>query len=123
MALYRIPFDAGDVNVVQNTTLEGVVYRLGFWYNQRENCYYLSVGDASVTDGSWIKSSIKIHTNKPLLRRWSGAAQVTGSVWPPGELIAFSTVVGDDSIAGLGDLGARVVLYYATSDDAFLAGA
>lgn len=114
--IVRIPFTAGDSHVTQETTLEGVVYTLTFHYSRRENCYYLSIADASDADGNYLVSSIKLVTNRPLLRRWAGAAQMNGSVWPPGELIAWS-LTPDDSIAGLGDLGDRVVLRYVTSDD------
>lgn len=120
--LYTIPFTPGDVHVEQQTTLEGIVYTLKFDYSQRENCYYLSVGDAADKDGTMIISSIKVMTNRPLLRRWRGAASANSDVWPPGELVAYSTTP-DDSIAGLGELGSRVILLYATSDDPFLAGA
>src|SRR5581483_153992 len=115
MALFKIPFTPGDVHATQETTLEGTVYVLQFIYNQRENCYYLNVGDASQPAGTWLVAGIKVQTNKPLLRRYSGAAAANGSIWPPGELVADSTAASDDSIAGLGDLGSRVVLYYATS--------
>ena len=121
MSMFVIPFTPTDVHVTKEVVLEGTSYRLGFWYNQLEGCYYLHVGDAQVTDGSWLVSSIKIVTNKHLLRRWAGASQASAleagnvPVWPPGELVAYS--LPDDSIAGLGDLGARVTLYYVTSDD------
>jgi uncharacterized protein DUF6983 len=123
MSWYIIPFNPQDVHVTQEVSLEGTAYKLGFWYNQREGCYYLSIGDPNVTDGSWLVSSIKVVTNKGLLRRWSGAAENSAiqmgnvPIWPPGELFPFA--LPDDSIATLGDLGARVTLYYVTSDDPF----
>jgi hypothetical protein len=125
MSWFIIPFTPSDVSITQEVALEGTTYKLGFWYNQREGCYYLSVGDASVTDGSWLVSNIKVVTNKGLLRRWAGAAEYSSiqngnvPVWPPGEL--FPLALPDDSIATLGDLGDRVVMYYVTADDPFWA--
>lgn len=118
---YLLPFEPGAIHVSQDTTLEGVVYTLTFHYSRRENCYYLTIADASDKDGTPIIASIKVVTNRPLLRRYRGAAANNGLVWPPGELVAVSTTP-DDSIAGLGDLGSRVILLYATSDDQALAG-
>lgn len=125
MSWYTIPFTPGDMNVSFPVTLEGTPFTFSFWYNSRENCYYLSVGDPNVTDGSFIVSSIKLKTNYQLLRREAGAAagscarQGNAFIWPAGELLALTTTT-DDSIAGLGDLGARVQLFYVTSDDVAL---
>lgn len=122
MSVFNIPFNPGDTNPSFPVTLEGIAFTFEFWYNSRENCYYLHVGDPSVQDGSFIISSIKLVTNKQLLRRYAGAAaqscatQGNGFIWPAGELLALS-MTSDDSIAGLGDLGSRVQLFYITSDD------
>jgi hypothetical protein len=122
MSWYTIPFTPGDTNPTFPVTLEGVQYVFSFWYNTSENVYYLSIGDPNAAPGVFIISSIKLHTNKPLIARYAGAAaascaaQGTGFIWPPGELLAL-TVTNNDAIAGLGDLGARVQLFYVTSGD------
>src|ERR1700744_2082502 len=110
---FKLAFNPGDVHVTQTTVLEGIAYTLSFTYSQAEKCYYLSVGDPSVTDGSFLVSWIKLQTNRPLLQRWTGAAKAaaerngnSSDIWPPGELYALS-LTQDDSIAGLGDLGSR----------------
>lgn len=125
--ILQIPITAGDINWEQETILEGITYRLGFWYSQLEDCYYLHIGDPNAADGSWIVSSMKLQTNQPLLRHRAGLAanscaqQGRAAIWPPGEMQAVSTTP-DNSIATLGELGARVVLLYATSDDPSLTG-
>lgn len=118
MSLYRINVTPSTTlcSWTQETTLEGVDYVLAFNYNQSEDCYYLSIADANATDGSFLVPSMKLITGKALLRRWNGAA----TPWPPGEMWPISTSA-DTSVAKLGELGSRIILLYATSDDPGLA--
>lgn len=111
MDILSIPLEVGTPFWSQETTLEGITYRLSFRYNQREGAFYLSIGDAHDPSGVDLVSSIKIITNKELTHRFASVV----SPWPPGGIMAVS-MTPDDSIAGLGDLGTRVVLVYLTGD-------
>lgn len=96
-------------------SLEGADYLLTFLYNERENCFYFSLGDPTTDPTATpvnVVDGMKLVTGKPLLTRWRGV----GSPWPPGEMFAMTTN-GDDTIAGLNDLGARINLVYISSDD------
>lgn len=117
MAVYVIPIDdSSQPFFTQDTDIEGTSYRLTFAYNQRENAFYLSIGDAS--EETNVVDGIKIVCNRGLIRRYDGV----GEPWPPGEIHAVPTD-GDDTLPGLGDLGQRVILTYTTSDDPNITGA
>jgi hypothetical protein len=89
-------------------TMDGVEYLVRLQYNERAQCYYLSLGDPA--SGIDLVSGIKVVTNFPLLK-WYRGGDIAGL--PPGELLAFSNTP-DDSDADIGELGlnARVVLVY-----------
>ena len=104
---------AGDFQVIdtsddpfytQVTDLDGINYILSFAYNQRENCWYLSIADIQSSN---IVTGIKVVSNWKLLRRGSDTRL------PPGELVARS-YTQDDSPPGLSDFGPgkRVELIY-----------
>lgn len=115
MSITVIPLPTGTPFFSQETSLEGVNYRLTFQYSQREDVYYLSIGDPAATAD--VVSAMKVFCNKGLIRRWSGV----GTPWPPGELVAISKTQ-DQSPARLNDLGDRVSLLYISSDDSALVG-
>jgi hypothetical protein len=94
---------------VQSTTLEGTTFILSFDYNQRCDCYYLSVQDS---EGNDIYDGVKIVCDLPLLRTCADKDRA-----PVGELWALS-LNGDNSTPRLGELapGGRVVLLYITSN-------
>lgn len=102
---------SSDAFFSQTTRLDGVDYILRFVFNQRENCYYLSIQDPLT--GSDILSGIKVVSNFGLLSRFNGYPGL-----PPGELVAWSNT-SDKNPAGLGELGenARVTLLYFDAEE------
>lgn len=80
MSQFLIQNQTGSGSYDQEVTLDGQKFILGFDYNGREYCWYLSVRDA---DGKLLLSSRKIVTNRPLLERFRYLDGL-----PPGELIA-----------------------------------
>lgn len=111
MSILLVPTDSGPF-FDQISELDGVDYRLTFSYNQRERCYYMSIGSPSSTDD--ILSGIKVVSNYSLIRRYNGNAGL-----PPGDLIAFSTAGASDAPADLGELGEgqRVELHYLSASE------
>lgn len=104
MPLLQIPTQTDPV-WEQTTSLDGTEYQLRFAYNQRENVYHLTI--ANPQTGVDIISGLKLVTGWELIRRYNGIPGV-----PPGAMMALTTT-SDDSPAGLGELGNRVILYYA----------
>jgi uncharacterized protein DUF6983 len=80
----------------QVVNLEGTDYKLSFHYNQREDCYYLSI---ATPDGSDIVVGIKIVADWPLLHKWSDPRL------PPGELFCSSNTALQDPAPPLGSIG------------------
>lgn len=104
MATLLIPTDSDTPFYTQRTDLDGVEYLLTFTYNQRENCWYLSIADIDEFD---LVNGIKIVPSINLLR------QKPSRFLPPGTLLAISQT-SDDSPPGFGELGIdrRFVLVY-----------
>lgn len=94
MAVLLIP-TTSDPFYEQVTNLDGTDYVLRFKYNQRENCWYLTVG---LPDGTDLVRGIKLVCHWPLLRRF------TDERLPLGELVVISNT-DDDSPPGLEELG------------------
>ena len=105
MPITAIDTDSGAFSA-QSTVLDGVEYILRIMYNQREQCYHLSIQDPNT--GGDIISGIKIVSNYGLIYRYRGMPGM-----PPGDLVAKSNT-SDDSPADIGELGtaARVTLLY-----------
>jgi hypothetical protein len=93
-----------EVDAKQSTTLDGVVYRLRFSYNQRCDCWYL---DLATQDGTPIAAGRKLLCNWDLL---DGCAS---PLRPPGMLFVRSNTT-DLSPPGLEDLedGGRCSVTY-----------
>jgi uncharacterized protein DUF6983 len=108
MTIQIIPTYA-DPSWVQSTTLEGTTFLLNFDYNERCQCYYLSIQDS---EGNDIYDGMKMVCNLPLLRTCADKDNA-----PQGELWVGSNN-GDLDPPDVGELGpgARCTLYYITSD-------
>ena len=93
----------------ETVALDGTTYLLTFNYNQRCDCWYLSVG---TNDGSDIVNGLKILSNWPLLKHCAD------NRLPMGEIVCFSTTL-DVTPARLADLevGGRCQLTYIPSTD------
>lgn len=103
MSVFTIPtFD--DPFYDQVTDLDGTDYLLEFRYNQRENCWYLSI---SLQDETPLVTGIKLVCNVNLTGR------VADHRMPLGVLMAVANNP-DDSTPGMGELGVdkRVTLCY-----------
>lgn len=101
MSVFEIPTPSRDEPfATQRTALDGREYVLSFAWNGREGRWYFGVADES---GEPIVSGLKIVPNIPLGRR------VRDERMPPGWIVALSE---DDTPPALGELGARVRLYY-----------
>ena len=100
-----IPTSPDDPFYVQTSELEGIQYTLTFRYNQREDRWYLTIGDVSGAD---IVKGIKLVTGTDLLFYFDKPAL------PPGKLYVIST---DGEAPGLGELGVdrKAQLVYVTS--------
>lgn len=110
MSLVLVPTDATGAQIYeQQTTLDGATFNLYFNFNQRTQCWYLSVADSSGVD---IYNGIKIITGLPLLRRCKDPRR------PPGDFLCLSST-SNLSPPGLQDLypgSGRCTLYYLTGD-------
>lgn len=111
MAAQLIP-TAQNAFFTQVTDFEGTDYLLRFDYNQREACYYLSIGNP--TTGLDILSGVKVVCSYGLIRRYGGIAGL-----PPGEIMALVAPGVSDAPADLGELGEnlRVELTYFPAAD------
>lgn len=108
MAFWIIPTDNAPF-YTQTTTLDGVTYLLTFTYNQRCDCWYLSV---DTEEGDRIYDGIKLVCQWPLLHKCADPRA------PAGELLCWSTT-NDQSPARLNDLlpGGRCQLGYIDQSD------
>lgn len=109
MTVQVVPTDAtGLTNYSQTTVLEGTAYLLTFSYNQRENCWYLSM---ATEEGDDIIDGMKLVCSWPITRKCADPRA------PQGELMVISNT-SDNSPPGLADLapGGRCILNYFTSD-------
>lgn len=86
------------------STLDGIDYAFEFRFNQRENCWYFSIG---LSDGTELANGIKVLCNRNLIRKF------VDDRMPPGLLMALSGTP-DTTPPGLNDLGdgLRVTMYY-----------
>lgn len=83
--------------------LDGVNYQLDFSYNQRADCFFLTISDEV---GNYILGPIKIVSNWPLLR-WHRYEKRL----PPGELFAVAAL-NTPTVPGYGVLGTDVSFMY-----------
>lgn len=106
-----IPTSPDEPFYEQQSTIDGVDYTLTFRYNQREKCFYLTIGDV---DGVDIVKGIKLVCNWSLLLGHDDARL------PRGRFMVLSHVTGNDDNPDLGDLGEgrRCVFYYFPYDAA-----
>jgi hypothetical protein len=92
----------------QSVTLEGIEYLFEFFWSDRETCYYLNIYDQ---DENPIALLIRLVIDWRILRRFSDPRL------PPGILALSDTSGAGADIGARSDLGARVILFYVTSDD------
>lgn len=103
-----------DLDHYQETvTLDEVSFDFVFRWNNRDDCWYLSIFDPTVAeavDGS----RIPIIGSIPVLVGWALLAQYRMRERPLGDLVAFDTS-GQELDPGRRDLGSRVLLIYYTA--------
>ncbi len=87
--------------------LEGVTYALTFRWNDRDEAWFMDIGDGAGAD---IITGIRVVIRQGLLGR------AASSLLPPGEIMAFDT--SDTNVeATFEDFGLRVQLVYLTAAD------
>lgn len=88
-----------------STELEGVAFTFEFRWNDREEAWFLTLGDG---EGNPIAAGVRVVVNYPLFSRFRDPRL------PTGFLIAVDTEATERD-PGFEDLGRRVVLTYATA--------
>jgi hypothetical protein len=106
MSMYYLPTWEAPQHYEYQTDLEGKIYTLNFYWNQRAGAWFLSVSDL---DGNRLVAGRKVLLNTPILGR---AIRPDG---PPGLLYAVDTS-GEDTEPGQTDFGGRVRLVYVDLD-------
>lgn len=78
--ILEIPIPEGQAFFRKRVLLDTQDFWLDFAFNQRTDCWYLSIfsGDAGETP---IVQSIKLVPNRPLLRRYRHLAVPAGDLW------------------------------------------
>jgi hypothetical protein len=106
MATVQVIPTANDPFYRQVTALSGIDYQLEFAYNQREDCWYMTIGD---NEGNVMFQGLKLVVGWPIF------AGLRHANLPPGQLVVISNTISDDT-PGLDDLapGARCELCYIT---------
>ena len=100
-----IPTRSDVANYYQRTVLDGVVYNLRFYYNDRDNSWYLSISDVN---GTPIRTGIKLIPNFPLMFRMADF-----TVWAGGILwLADARPIALPPV--LADMGVNSLLIYET---------
>ena len=92
--IYEITIDSTHNSFIQETTLDGVTYRLLFRWNAREEYWYMSLFDIEDVP---LSGGIKLVAGCRLLRHLADY-----TVRPPGELIMLETptrtTLGQDAL-------------------------
>lgn len=99
-----------DAYYTEVVNLAGVDYLLTFAYNQREDCYFLSI---ATPDGQDIVNGIKLVANWPLIDKFADERL------PPGDLFLWPNTPVSDPAPGLGMIGEgrAFTLYYMTPEE------
>ncbi len=109
MSYLVIPTDGATVpRYSEIVPLDGIEYLFDFAWSERESCWYFDLSDQ---DENPIAQLVRVVVSFPLLRRFRDARL------PPGFLYAADTSGAGRDVEAQGDLGARVLLCYLTSDD------
>lgn len=102
MSTFSIPLPTSNPHFVQQTQLNGVTYTIRIHWNEREEAFYMELGDI---EGNPIVASRKLVANWGLLFR------VTDERKPVGDIFCVDQT-GQGVDPGLDDLGERVLLIY-----------
>lgn len=114
MAVFQLPTSTTDSFYVFEIELDGVLFRLEFKFNERDEAWYLNILD--VNDNQ-LRSGLRVVTDWALLIRWQDI-----ETRPAGEMIAVAQ--GDIARpALLTELGEQVILTYLDADEVAAASA
>jgi hypothetical protein len=102
MAILTIPTSTTLAVYRFSIELDGLVYELAMFFNQRDERWYFDLYDEA---GSLLRAGLKVTTNFPILRLDQSNDRL------PGEMIGVEPS-GEDLFAGLEDLGNIVTLTY-----------
>ncbi len=98
----------GTGNYSITVQLDANTYTLEFNWNDRQSAWFFNLLDV---DGNPVLMGRKVVLNLPMLHEF------VGSQFPTGDFLAFDSSPSGNVVPGLNDLGARVIMYYLTSDD------
>ena len=102
MAVLTIPTSTTLGAYSFQVSLDSIVYRFDFQFNERESFWYFAISDEA---GTVLRSGVKVVTNFPLLRL------LVNTDAPPGSIMAIDPTDAEAD-AGLEDLGDSVLLTY-----------
>jgi hypothetical protein len=104
MSILAVPI-SNNADAEQVTSFEGVEYTIRTRYNQREDAYYIDIGD---TSGALLLAGVKLVPQRGLIRRYRNPEL------PPGELYVYSA---DGETPRRDAFGDSATLWYITSDE------
>lgn len=106
MAFFTLFADPTSSAYEQEVDL-GILLRLVFQYNDREQSWYIDVEDL---EGTPLRSGIKLVNEFPVFRLWQSTPR------PKGEIILASNTT-DDSDPLEEDLGDRITIFFADEEE------
>ena len=102
MAVFGIPTSTTLPYYQLEVELDGVVYRLRFKFNERDEAWYLDFLDL---EDNFLRAGLRVVNDWTLLRLWQLASA------PAGEMIAVSDEQ-QTTVAQIDELGKSVILTY-----------
>ncbi len=107
MAIERIPNSTTLAYYEIELVLDDVEFKLTFKFNDRDDSWYMTIRDP---DDVLLRAGIRVVNEWALLRLWAEATR------PDGEIVSVNQ--GDiDTLPGLDQLGAEVLLNYLDEDE------
>ena len=103
MALLTLPVDVENANYDFNISLDGVVYNLEYYWNERAALWQMSVYDS--TRENLLLGSIPLVLDFPL------TYQYVADELPPGDFLVIN-LTGDSTPPNRNNLGTDVKAYY-----------
>lgn len=103
MAVLQLPTSTINPFYVFEIELDGVLFRMEFKFNERDQAWYMSILD---TNDNHLRSGLRVVSDWTLLRLWQELTKR-----PEGEIIA-TALGGITRPALIDELGSQVILTY-----------